>query len=179
MHSVAAQLTKDHQELHVLLRRLAQDVEAPLPETLQATWATFETRLLRHMETEERYLLPLIEISDPSELKRVRTEHAHIRGLLNELGVAIELHTAREANIRELIELLEAHAKHENTTLYHLAESKLSAEAHASITRLIKHGVAVAASAVSGKIADRKASTRRALTEASGTPEAVPVKRHS
>ncbi|HET7539096.1 MAG TPA: hemerythrin domain-containing protein [Polyangiaceae bacterium] len=156
MNSVAAQLTKDHQELHALLLCLAEDAKAPLPGTLQATWTTFEKRLLRHMETEEHCLLPLIELSDPAEFKRVRTEHARIRGLLTELGVAIELHTVREANISELIDLLEAHAKHENTTLYHMAESKLSAEAYAGIARLIKQGVGAAAAAVSGKTAAAK-----------------------
>jgi len=156
MNSVAAQLTKDHQELHALLLCLAQDAKAPLPGTLEATWTTFEKRLLGHMETEERCLLPLIEVSDPAEFKRVRTEHARIRGLLTELGVAIELHTVREANISELIELLEAHAKHENTTLYHLAESKLSAQSYAGIARFIKHGVVAATAAVSGKVASVK-----------------------
>lgn len=157
MNSVAAQLTKDHQELRELLLSLAQDAKAPLPGTLQATWTTFEKRLLRHMETEEACLLPLIEISDPAEFKRVRTEHARIRGMLTELGIAIELHTVREAHISELIQLLESHAEHENTTLYQMAESKLSAQAYAGIARVIKQGVVAARAAVAGK----SASSRR------------------
>ncbi len=162
MNSVAAQLTKDHQELHALLRCLAQDAKAPLPGTLQATWATFEERLLRHMETEEECLLPLIEPSDPAEVARVRREHARIRDLLTELGIAVELHTAREEHFTELIKLLEAHGKHENSALYRLIQYKLSSESDAGITQLIKHGVAVATSAISSKIADRRAGARRA-----------------
>jgi len=159
MNSVASQLTRDHQELHALLRGLAQDARAPLPGMLQSTWTTFENRLLRHMETEEQCLLPLIEGNDPKEVIRIRTEHARIRNVLSELGIAIELHTVREANINELIVLLETHAKHENTALYRLAEDRASSDDR--IAQLIKHGVAAAAAAVSGKLAERKTSGRR------------------
>lgn len=127
MNSIAAKLTKDHQEIDALLRCLAEDAQAPVPGTLLTTWSTFETKLIRHMQAEEQFLLPLLEASDPAEVARIRQEHARIRDSLTELGLAVELHTVREASILELIELLEAHAKHENGALYRLAGDKASA----------------------------------------------------
>lgn len=131
---------KDHDELDILLRCLAQDALAPVPGTLQATWAKFETKLIRHMEAEERFLLPLLEASDPAEVARIRLEHARIRDALSELGVAVELHTVREASITELIELLQDHAQHEDVALYRLAGEKASAAVEHGISQLLKHG---------------------------------------
>ena len=162
MTSVAVQLTKDHEELQALLHCLAQDAKAPLPGALQATWVSFETQLLRHMDAEERLLLPLLAASDAAEVARIRAEHARIRDLLNELGVAVELHTVREANISELIALLEAHAKHENAQLYRLASAQASEALEGRVARLLERGVAVTAAAVSNRLAERKSSSRRA-----------------
>jgi len=142
MNSVAAKLTKDHQELEALLRCLAEDTQAPVPGTLQKTWSTFETKLIRHMNVEERLLLPLLEASEPAEVARIRQEHARIRDLVTELGLAVELHTVREANIAELIGLLRAHAGHEDGALYRLAGDKASAAVDDGVAQLLEHHVA-------------------------------------
>jgi hypothetical protein len=147
MNPIAARLSQDHQELDALLRRLAQDARAPMPGALQITWGTFEARLSRHMEAEERFLLPLLEGSDPAEFTRIRLEHARIRDLLTELGVAVDLHAVREPNITELIEVLEEHAKHENGALYRLAGEKASSAVEHGIAQMLKHGMSVIASA--------------------------------
>jgi hemerythrin-like domain-containing protein len=151
MNPIATRLTKDHQELEVLLRCLAQDAQAPECGALQSTWARFETQLNRHMEAEEQFLLPLLDASDPVEVARIRVEHARIRDSLTELGLAVELHTVREAQIAELINLLEAHTKHENVALYRLAGEKASAAIEHGIAQLLKHGVAAMASLVPRK----------------------------
>lgn len=161
MNSVAARLSKDHQELAALLRCLAQDARAPVSGALQATWSLFETQLIRHMNAEEQYLLPLLEGSDADEVARIRAEHLRIRDLLTELGVAVELHTVREPDIAQLIELLEAHAKHENGALYRLAGDKASVAVEHGIAQVLKHRVAVAASTVLSSM-DTAISHRRA-----------------
>jgi iron-sulfur cluster repair protein YtfE (RIC family) len=162
MNSIAAKLTKDHEELDVLLRCLAQDAKAPVPGTLQTTWSQLETQLIRHMQAEEQFLLPLLEASDPAEVARIRVEHSRIRDLLTELGLAVELHTIREAKILELIALLQAHAKHENGALYRLAGDKASAAVEHGMGQLLKHGVAVASAVLSHKATDSEHSHRRA-----------------
>lgn len=162
MNSIAAKLTKDHRELDAILRCLAQDAQAPVPGTLQATWSMFETKLIRHMQAEEYYLLPLLEASDPAEVARIRLEHAQIRDSLTELGLAVELHTVREANILELVELLEAHAKHENGALYRLAGDKASSAVEHGIGQLLKHGAAAVAAVLPHLGTNEEHSNRRA-----------------
>jgi len=161
MNSIAAKLTKDHEELDALLRCLAQDAQAPVPGTLQTTWSQFETQLTRHMQAEEQFLLPLLEASDAREVTRIRAEHSRIRDLLAELGLAVELHTIREANILELVALLEAHAKHENSVLYRMAGDKASAAVEHRMGQLLKHGVAFASAVLPHKATDLEHSHGR------------------
>lgn len=151
MNPIAARLTKDHQELDALLRRLAEDTSAPVPGALETTWGLFEGRLIRHMEAEERFLLPLLEASDAAEVARIRREHVQIRDALTELGIAVELHTAREPQIQQLAQLLDAHAKHENDALYRLAGDKASTAVEHGIAQMLKQ----AASAVFSSVSER------------------------
>lgn len=141
MNSIAAKLTKDHAEIHDLLQRLAQDANAPLPGALDATWSVFERRLIRHMEAEERFLLPLLEASHPKEVARVQDEHARIRDLIAELGVAVELHTIRVEHVSDLIALLKAHAEHEDRALYQLAGEKASTAIEHGIARQLQSAI--------------------------------------
>lgn len=141
MNQARAKLAKDHEELDALLERLAEDTEAPGQGELEATWAVLESRLLRHLEAEERFLLPLVEASHPLEVQRTRDEHARIRSNLAELGVAIELHCARKPQLMELIRFLRAHAKHEDEALYQLAGEKASVAVEHSILETLKNAV--------------------------------------
>jgi hypothetical protein len=138
MTDVRAKLTRDHEELERLLRRLAEDGAAPEPGALLATWCEFETRLLAHMDAEERYLLPLVQASNPLVAERTRSEHAQIRGLVSALGVAIELHTARQPAIADLIALLRSHSEHEDRVLYALASERAPAHVRDKISAALK-----------------------------------------
>lgn len=138
MNQVRIKLAKDHEELDALLECLAEDVEAPCKGELEATWAAFESRLIRHLEAEERFLLPLVEASSPQEAQRTRDEHVRIRDSIAELGVAIELHTARKPHILELIRFLRSHAKHEDEVLYRIAGDKASVAVEHSILKSLQ-----------------------------------------
>lgn len=162
MNPITDKLTKDHEELDALLLCLVQDAAAPVPGALQSTWTKVETKLIRHMEAEERFLLPLLEADDANEVTRIRQEHMRIRDLLSELGLAVELHTVRESNIMELVELLKAHAQHENGALYRLAGDKASTAVEHGIGQMLKHGVAVAAAAVATRLEATGEAQRRA-----------------
>jgi hypothetical protein len=138
-------LAKDHEEIDALLESLAEDIESPGKGELTATWATFESRLIRHLEAEERFLLPLLEGRNPDEVERTRADHAHIRDAIAELGIAIELHTAREPHITELIRFLRAHAKHEDEALYRLAGDQAPEHVQHSVLEILKNAVLSAA----------------------------------
>jgi len=141
MNQIAERLEKDHQELDSLLLQLAQDAAAPCPGVLEPTWNAFERRVLKHMAAEERFLLPLVEASDPAEVERTRIEHTQIRGTIAKLGVAIELHTVRATDINQLIELLRAHAKHEDERLYKMAGDGASAAVARSVFETLKNSL--------------------------------------
>jgi hemerythrin-like domain-containing protein len=138
MNSVADRLTKDHQDLEALLRCLAEDADAPDCGTLEATWSAFEASMTRHLEAEERYLLPLLEASHPAVVERTRFDHARIRNLITALGIAVELHTARKPAILELIALLREHAKHEDEAIYPLAGDKASVIVEHRIAEMLR-----------------------------------------
>jgi hypothetical protein len=141
MNQVRSKLAMDHEDLDALLQCLAEDVEAPGGRRLEATWAAFESRLIGHLDAEERFLLPLIEASNPDEINRIRADHARIRDSVTELGLAIELHAVRKSRIMELIHFMQAHAKHEDEALYRLAGDKASTAVEHSILESLKAAV--------------------------------------
>jgi hypothetical protein len=150
MTQLQTRLAKDHAEIHALLECLAQDVDAPPCGALAATWAELEARLLRHMDTEELYLLPLLEASHPAEVEHTRADHARIRELVAELGVAIELHTVRKPAVMQLVELLQRHAAHEDAALYDLAGARASVSIERRVFAALK-GTVQSALGASGR----------------------------
>jgi hemerythrin-like domain-containing protein len=139
--NVRSKLVHDHEELDAMLVQLAEEAEDSDRPALQATWNDFEAHLIAHINAEERYLLPLIETDHADEVARTLQEHAEIRDLIAELGLAIELHTARQSDICRLVDLLRAHAKHEESALYTLAGDKASLAVEHSISSTLKAAV--------------------------------------
>ncbi|MDF3071282.1 MAG: hypothetical protein K0R38_6883 [Polyangiaceae bacterium] len=167
MNDIKTRLTRDHQELDAILRRLAEDATAPECDApLQSTWCQFEARLLCHMEAEENYLLPLIEASHAGEVERLRLEHVRIRQLVSELGVAIELHAARQPAIDALVKLLHDHAQREDVIVYEIAGQRASAVLQNRITSTLRAGLQRALQATIGAAigAPRRASEHRVRT---------------
>jgi hypothetical protein len=79
------------------------------------------TDLLSHMGVEEQLLLPLLESSHHAAAQRNRAEHARLRGLVDELSAAVELHSLAESAVRQLIQALDDHAEREERLLYRFA----------------------------------------------------------
>lgn len=141
MNQVRVILSHDHQALDALLTQLAEEAQDSDRHALRKTWCDFEKRLLAHIDAEERYLLPLLEAQSPVQVAHARDEHARIRDLVAELGLAIELHAAREPAVRRLVELLRAHAQHEDSTLYQLAADKATLSVEHGISSALKAAV--------------------------------------
>ncbi len=141
MNPVRKRLDQDHEELRQLLLRLTQDARDPSGNALRSTWNELERRLLAHLEAEEQYLLPLVEGSHPAQVDCTRSEHAQIRRLVSELGLAIELHAAREPMIGELIRTLDEHAEREDRTLYRFAGDKASMAVQHRIAVMLREAV--------------------------------------
>src|SRR6185295_7884381 len=96
MSATGQLLLSDHQRLDALFQRLLDDVHCGDWTVCQATWSGFERELLAHIETEEEYLLPILDREYPNEAGVLEQQHQSIRRLLADLGVRIELHALRE-----------------------------------------------------------------------------------
>lgn len=118
-------LREDHRRLDEVFETLLNCVHAGEREAAREAWTAFERGLTGHMAAEEATLLPVFDQFEPEEAARVRAEHLRIRTLLDELGVALDLHALREEKVEELVAALRAHAAHEEAGLYPWADQAL------------------------------------------------------
>jgi hypothetical protein len=116
--TMAAWLKGDHDALDVLTSRALAIVEEGDSDEVRALIADVEAKLVEHMEGEERELIPRYAEGHPEEAAALLAEHANFRRLLNELGMAGDLHLVRLERVRELAEALKTHAKREDAGLY-------------------------------------------------------------
>jgi hemerythrin-like domain-containing protein len=127
-------LLDDHAELESRLQRLADCVDADDPGSeLRKIWTLFESILLDHLDTEERSFFPLVAREHRAEIEALRAEHQHIRQVVAELGVCVELHTLRKQTITDLIEFLQRHSEHEGKSLYEWSERQSEGRALRSL----------------------------------------------
>lgn len=126
-----------HQDLERSYCQLLEAMAVDAPEVRQI-WNQLERGLLAHIEAEERFMLPAFARIDRQEAVALLREHALLRELLLELGVAVDLHLLRYDRSAELVEALRSHARREDKLLYQWASDHLDPEqvkaalAHAS-----------------------------------------------
>jgi len=125
---IKARLLSDHRALEELLAQLTGAIEGANPPALCEQWSQFEQRLRDHLDTEERWLFPLVASAHRNEVEELRAEHQHIRRALSELGLAVELHTLRKASVDELIVYLQQHALREDHSLYEWLDESVAAQ---------------------------------------------------
>jgi hemerythrin-like domain-containing protein len=117
-------LSSDHHSGLLLARTIRRALERGGARCEQAIAAvrTYERSLQRHFETEETALLPALDRCGEAEIvQRLRAEHA----LLRELQSAI-LETSSLNALASFGELLEAHIRFEERTVFQVAQAKLS-----------------------------------------------------
>ena len=90
-----ARYRADHDELEARFARLLSAFETNDRDVVAKLWNDFEERLVRHLEAEERLLVPQLFLSRPREAHTILEEHRHIRSRLTELGCAVDLHVIR------------------------------------------------------------------------------------
>jgi hemerythrin len=115
-------LLAEHRSLDGLLEELLNHTHVGDTAAMDATWSKLDRSLSAHLETEERWMLPIFERGAPEEAAAVWADHEKIRALLAEIGVGIELHVVREETIEALARFLRAHAAREEASLYRWAK---------------------------------------------------------
>jgi hypothetical protein len=130
----ARRLLEEHRALDAVFEDLLNRAESGEWSMCDAIWDRLCTELSDHMRFEEEELLDRFAGSSAAaayDAVHLRHQHRAIREALERLGVEIQLHTLREAEVRELVALLRAHAHLEDTTLYPWATRALSPSAPA------------------------------------------------
>lgn len=118
MHPARRHLSDDHARLERLSAELESALEGGDRSAIQEVWTRFEATLLSHLDAEERWLFPLLSAEHAAELKALRAQHARLRHLASEEGLAADLRTLRRETAGELLTELRAHAKREDETVY-------------------------------------------------------------
>jgi len=126
-------LLHDHERIERELDRLIAAFQIEDQAQMQTLWTTFEARLLAHLETEERHLVPALLGRHERDARAIIEEHKLIRRRVAELGTAIDLHLARLDVLRSFIDELHAHARTEDKLLYQWADAHFSETAKTSI----------------------------------------------
>jgi hypothetical protein len=116
-------------EHHRSLRRAAEDLMARAHEddclSLVTEFRAFEKQVLEHMRAEEDIMLPGYADACPEEAQAIRRAHETIRKQLERTALDCELHSIRIEAIRNLLAMLDDHAKYEDRTMYPWAQVHL------------------------------------------------------
>lgn len=114
----------DHGELEALFTRLLAAFETEDPDAIASRWSEFDARLSKHLEVEERFMIPRLSSSRPRDARAILEEHRHIRSRLVEFGFKVDLRVVRPETARGFVEELRAHARHEDDVLYRWADEE-------------------------------------------------------
>jgi hemerythrin-like domain-containing protein len=139
--SLRSRLLDDHHDLEALMARILEACERDDREGISEAWGELDARVMGHLETEDRYLVPALMRTNEREARAIMSEHRHIRTRLVELGAAVDLHTIRAETARSFIDDLRAHASHEDEMLYRIAEDTIPYEEHEGIFEAMAHAV--------------------------------------
>lgn len=126
-------LVADHERLEGLFHEILSAAEKDDRERVAALWTRFDRELVKHMETEERFLISHLLRGNQRAARVILEEHRLIRSRLVELGTSVGLRGIRRDTARDFIDELRAHAKHEERVLYSWADEHVPEEDKRSI----------------------------------------------
>lgn len=114
-----------HVELVAGFENLLHAPSTDEPHALAMRWRLLDAALRDHMMVEEDLIIPAYQLTAPEEGDELRTEHAKLRALLEEIGIDVREHGIHSERLRHLLELLRTHAAREDASMYPWAEANL------------------------------------------------------
>jgi hemerythrin-like domain-containing protein len=139
--AVRDRFVADHRELESLFARLLTTFEASDREGITRLWTEFEDRVARHLEAEERLLIPTLFAAHPREAGAILAEHRHIRARLRDLAGRVDLRTIEVETAYGFVEELRAHARHEDNVLYRWADDHLNPSEQTAVLVVLTRGL--------------------------------------
>ena len=146
-HPALREFSDDHHQglVNALrLRRAASGEGATLAWAARSFLAFWREETSPHFRKEEEVLLPVLachgeEVLGREPVVRMLLQHARIRGLAMRLGDEAEKEDIQSETSREIGELLEAHIRLEERTVFPMVEEALSEAALKEIFRPTRH----------------------------------------
>ena len=129
--SLSEYFTRDHRDCDSRWADVERAAEAG--EGLAQVWARFAEGLRLHLAREEEVLFPAFEeatgMKGGGPTTVMRSEHAQMRGVMDQMGEAVQRGDARELLDQgdTLLMLIQQHNQKEEAVLYPLAEQSLGA----------------------------------------------------
>jgi iron-sulfur cluster repair protein YtfE (RIC family) len=133
MATLQDELRADHTQLDEELSQLLAAAARGTPPEFERRWGDFESRLLAHMEAEERHIFPLFERAEAEEVRALREEHAELRSLLGEAAGPEPQPTLMQRAAARLARALKKHGGRENGLLYVLVDVATHEELERSV----------------------------------------------
>ena len=137
-------MKRDHDRLWVLLAKVMRGIDDDDQQAALDAWRPFEAGLLAHFGAEEKHLFPEIEKTDRVEAAHLHSDHGAIRRQIVDLGMCLELHTARKLAFDQFAALLERHATREDALLYRCAERQLPRHVGAALRKQLSSAMSQA-----------------------------------
>jgi hypothetical protein len=106
-------LLQAHAEMERDLASFRHDLAQTDTRGLVAHFARFEDRTRAHLRHEEADILPELAKEHPREVEELLAEHDLLRKELDDLAIAIQLHSANPQDITALFDALAAHGRNE------------------------------------------------------------------
>jgi iron-sulfur cluster repair protein YtfE (RIC family) len=129
---LAAFFEHDHQDCDARWADVEELLDTKDIETARPAWKKYDANMRRHLAMEEEVLFPAFEaatgMSTGGPTAMMRMEHQQMRGLLDQIGEAVDGGKAEEAmDIGDtLLMLIQQHNVKEEGMLYPMAENVLS-----------------------------------------------------
>ena len=125
---------QDHRDCDARWVDVEELLDADDIEMAQAAWRKYEASMYRHLAMEEEVLMPAIDAkggeADEAVIEIINAEHEQMRGLLEQISVAIQSGDAGQAiGLGDtLLMLVQQHNDSEENLLYPMAEDLLADE---------------------------------------------------
>jgi hemerythrin len=131
--AVRERFVADHGEIESLFASLRAAFQAKDRDEVARLWTELDDRVARHLEAEERLLVPRLFAAHPREAAAIFAEHRHIRARLRDLGCRVDARTMELETASSFVEELRAHARHEDGLLYRWADDHLNSSEQTAV----------------------------------------------
>jgi hypothetical protein len=121
----------DHRRFQALGRKLHRALEASVPDNGEALWNELSAALSIHLHAEEMFMVPALGRARPRDARAILAEHRLIRERLTEMDARLARREICVDLMRDFVEELDAHARHEEKIFHTWAENWLDAEERA------------------------------------------------